>query len=460
MSCRPRPCRCSKRLQGQLCLTLLFCSASVCAQQDKSPGVVSLDEAYRTELARLRFEELSIRKALRQAEVQTEKTRAALAAEIESLTVELTRLRADNAKQEGGLPEAERMHSMQEQQKSIERREIQIETWLETQGVPIALAATVAGNDTAHKHPPIDAMVSRALEYVQDHGQLRLESNQEYFGADGVALHGTILHIAKVGALVVDGDNLRPLELAADGSLRIAKHQPVATVSHGALRSVGTVLFDPDNIQPSREKKSGWRKWFGEGSIVMWSIAILGALAGLLFLERLMMFAIYLIRVLLAERRGFTTAVPAKSKLLRAIAVVQRADGSLEDIEGQAVEAVLQAQPVVRRGISLLGLVASVAPLLGLLGTVSGMIATFAVLNDHGTGNPQLLSGGISEALLSTQFGLMVAIPALLAQTALYRGGDVILRRVEAFALLGLHGRANLSQEQAAPKVVSPRSAS
>ncbi|HAN30549.1 MAG TPA: hypothetical protein DCQ06_03035, partial [Myxococcales bacterium] len=348
----------------------------------------------------------------------------------------------------------------QEQQKSIERREIQIETWLETQGVPIALAATVAGNDTAHKHPPIDAMVSRALEYVQDHGQLRLESNQEYFGADGVALHGTILHIAKVGALVVDGDNLRPLELAADGSLRIAKHQPVATVSHGALRSVGTVLFDPDNIQPSREKKSGWRKWFGEGSIVMWSIAILGALAGLLFLERLMMFAIYLIRVLLAERRGFTTAVPAKSKLLRAIAVVQRADGSLEDIEGQAVEAVLQAQPVVRRGISLLGLVASVAPLLGLLGTVSGMIATFAVLNDHGTGNPQLLSGGISEALLSTQFGLMVAIPALLAQTALYRGGDVILRRVEAFALLGLHGRANLSQEQAAPKVVSPRSAS
>ena len=51
------------------------------------------------------------------------------------------------------------------------------------------------------------------------------------------------------------------------------------------------------------------------------------------------------------------------------------------------------------------------APLLGLLGTVTGMIGTFGLITEHGTGDARLLSGGISEALLTTQFGLMVAIP-------------------------------------------------
>lgn len=58
--------------------------------------------------------------------------------------------------------------------------------------------------------------------------------------------------------------------------------------------------------------------------------------------------------------------------------------------------------------------IAAVAPLLGLLGTVTGMIATFDVITEVGTGNPKMLSGGISEALVTTEFGLIVAIPCLL----------------------------------------------
>lgn len=75
----------------------------------------------------------------------------------------------------------------------------------------------------------------------------------------------------------------------------------------------------------------------------------------------------------------------------------------------------------VESGLSLLGLTAAVAPLLGLLGTVTGMIKTFQVISLYGAGDARALSGGISEALVTTEFGLVVAIPALLAHAWLMR---------------------------------------
>ena len=66
------------------------------------------------------------------------------------------------------------------------------------------------------------------------------------------------------------------------------------------------------------------------------------------------------------------------------------------------------------RFASFILVIAAVAPLLGLLGTVTGMIHTFDIITVHGTGDPKLLSGGISEALVTTMLGLIVAIPLIL----------------------------------------------
>ena len=74
----------------------------------------------------------------------------------------------------------------------------------------------------------------------------------------------------------------------------------------------------------------------------------------------------------------------------------------------------LRVQIYIRQAFHFWRLLHRSRPLLGLLGTVTGMIGTFAMITEHGTGDPRLLSGGISEALLTTQFSLMVAIPALL----------------------------------------------
>jgi len=68
----------------------------------------------------------------------------------------------------------------------------------------------------------------------------------------------------------------------------------------------------------------------------------------------------------------------------------------------------------LERFLNALGTIAAMSPLLGLLGTVSGMIRTFADISDQGVGNPQVLAAGISEALISTAAGLVVALPAIM----------------------------------------------
>ena len=76
-------------------------------------------------------------------------------------------------------------------------------------------------------------------------------------------------------------------------------------------------------------------------------------------------------------------------------------------------------QSCSHRSVSLLAVVASVAPLLGLLGTVTGMIGTFQAITLFGTGDPKLMAGGISQALVTTVLGLCAAIPLLLSHSLL-----------------------------------------
>ena len=82
--------------------------------------------------------------------------------------------------------------------------------------------------------------------------------------------------------------------------------------------------------------------------------------------------------------------------------------------------------------LALIGVLAAVAPLLGLLGTVSGMITTFDVLAVFGTGNARAMAGGISEALITTQTGLLVAIPGLYMKGFLDRRAERLAQRLSA----------------------------
>ena len=82
-------------------------------------------------------------------------------------------------------------------------------------------------------------------------------------------------------------------------------------------------------------------------------------------------------------------------------------------------EAILRELPVIQRGLGALSILAAVAPLLGLLGTVTGIIETFQSITLFGTVDPRVMSGGISQALVTTVEGLAVAIPLLLFHSML-----------------------------------------
>jgi biopolymer transport protein ExbB len=106
-----------------------------------------------------------------------------------------------------------------------------------------------------------------------------------------------------------------------------------------------------------------------------------------------------------------------------------------EEMENALQEAILKEIPPMERFLSTLGMLAAIAPLLGLLGTVTGMIDTFHVITMHGTGDPRLMSGGISEALVTTMLGLSVAIPLMLSQTLLNRTVDNKIGEMEEKAV-------------------------
>jgi biopolymer transport protein ExbB len=87
------------------------------------------------------------------------------------------------------------------------------------------------------------------------------------------------------------------------------------------------------------------------------------------------------------------------------------------------------------RHIGTILILAAVAPLLGLLGTVTGMITTFDVISEFGTGNARALASGISEALVTTQSGLVAAVPGLLLGVLLFRQAERMKRRMELFCI-------------------------
>jgi biopolymer transport protein ExbB len=94
-------------------------------------------------------------------------------------------------------------------------------------------------------------------------------------------------------------------------------------------------------------------------------------------------------------------------------------------------EQIMQEVPTLSRGINTIAVIAGAAPLMGLLGTISGMITLFAAVTHYGTGDPKFLAGGISEALITAKTGLAIAIPTLFIHDIIRNGKDRLLAEIE-----------------------------
>ncbi|MDQ8207186.1 MotA/TolQ/ExbB proton channel family protein [Coraliomargarita sp. SDUM461003] len=135
---------------------------------------------------------------------------------------------------------------------------------------------------------------------------------------------------------------------------------------------------------------------------------------------------------------------PTREMLVMA---VEHADESTEMVEEVMYEAMLTTQPKLERFLNVIAVTAAAAPLLGLLGTVTGIIKTFRLMTVFGAGDPKPLISGISEALITTELGLILAIPALVMHAMLSRKVAGIMARLEKTAVTFVNGLSRSKPE-------------
>ncbi|PRO75456.1 energy transducer TonB [Alteromonas alba] len=149
-----------------------------------------------------------------------------------------------------------------------------------------------------------------------------------------------------------------------------------------------------------------------QGGVVGYIILIVGAFGLLLSIERL--FTLTIIRTKVNSQLK-SKEVKANNPLGRVLKVRdEHPNADTEALELHLTEAILAEVPKLGRNLTIIKIISVVAPLMGLLGTVTGMINTFQAITLFGTGDPKLMAGGISTALVTTVLGLVVAIPTTL----------------------------------------------
>ena len=205
-------------------------------------------------------------------------------------------------------------------------------------------------------------------------------------------------------------------------ALTLLPSQPKDGSIVGAAKDVtgagaGDIVFAP--IDPTRgsllasfERVPSVQERISYGGTIGYIILALLA-AGLLF----GLFNIFRLFTISSKVKAQTRrAQPNKGNPLGRImmAYEESRNRDAETVELKMDEAILRESPKLEFGLNFLKLGAAIAPLLGLLGTVTGMIQTFQAMMIYGTGDPQLMAGGISEALVTTMLGLIAAIPLLI----------------------------------------------
>ncbi len=208
---------------------------------------------------------------------------------------------------------------------------------------------------------------------------------------------------------------IEELPLQPAGSIR-------STASALQNASSGLVAFAVDPTGPTGGSllkalinKPSIMDQFHSGGTVGYAITLVGAFGFLLGLWRIIALSTISAKVNAQLKSSKANTNNPLGRVLKVAEENPNVDN--ETLELKLEEAVLKERPAIESGLPILKIVAAVAPLIGLLGTVVGMIATFQAITMFGAGDPKTMAGGISLALVTTVQGLLVAIPTLLIHT-------------------------------------------
>lgn len=447
---------------------LLALAAAVVAGAAFAPasalaGPDPLAAAWRKELAFLEAEEAALAARLREAEAATRREQERAAADLGSLEARVAAARraADAAEQalaalEREAPPQQAAEGQAALAEVLDRAEETI--------APVG-GAVPKQEDAWQLEAGITRLGAGAAALIQRGGALRVETEQAFFARDGSALRGSVVRFGEIARYAVTKDAKVAGALAPAGgtTMRMWPDDAASTAQALAAGSVPPTLeiLLTERMDKALEPKpkEGPLTLVEKGGAVAWVIVGLGLFGALLALLRGLLL-VWLgrgkrrLRRLVAAIEVAARETPAEAarsgsqRLIEAEAArvpgalgrvarrtLQAARHRRETLDDAISEALLGEEAGIERFHSAIGVIAAVAPLLGLLGTVTGMIATFDIITELGTGDPKMLSSGISEALITTELGLVVAIPLLLLGTLLGGLSARIASSLEAAAL-------------------------
>lgn len=255
---------------------------------------------------------------------------------------------------------------------------------------------------------------------------------------DGTVNNSDILRVGTFSAFsngeylrfLPTGDSVKLIELARQPARRY-KEQALE-LQKASVGEVSLVSVDPSrgSVVELLVQSPTWKERLAHGGVVGYIILGLGALGLLIALERLFYLAFIGAKV---RNQGSRIERPrAGNPLGRLLLVAEQ----YKELDAEALLLRLEEQlakelPKLKRGLGVISLFAATAPLLGLLGTVTGMIETFQSITLFGNGDPKMMSGGISQALVTTKLGLAVSIPLMLVHAWVSQRANQLGRRLD-----------------------------
>ncbi|MDZ7922858.1 MAG: MotA/TolQ/ExbB proton channel family protein [Marinagarivorans sp.] len=252
--------------------------------------------------------------------------------------------------------------------------------------------------------------------------------------ANGSAVQREIVRVGNYGA-VSQGEYL----FFDRGALTVPATQPSGVADAGAAQSATTGLvaasIDPTlplggQIMQIMNDRPNLMQRIDQGGLVGYIILIgLGGIGFILGLYKFITLSVVGAKVSSQLKAKNASVNNPLGRVLKVAEENPNVDG--ESLELKLEEAVLKERPSLDSGLNMIKIISMVAPLMGLLGTVTGMIQTFQAITDFGAGDPKLMAGGISAALVTTVQGLVVAIPTVFLFTILSGKAKRILHILE-----------------------------
>ena len=405
-----------------------------------------LQRAYAKEFAFLKAQKEMLQKRL--AEVKKEDAAKVAKAKKEIETLQLQVL----AKTQASEALNEKLFQVQQNAENVTSDTAMIESVV-LQGdsalAPYGIKLNVDKND----YPTtLKQLFSNVLTLADTLSSVRVEEGSFYL-KDGTQKKGKLVKVGNIGTYGVAGTAAGALVPAGGNKLKLwdapeSAETAKALVNKQLPKTLNIFIYENVSKEVADKTEKTVTDVINSGGIIGWVIVVLGIFALLLALLRAFFLSAAGSKTIPLAKETLTvltskgveptleflkTKKGAAARVLKA--TVRNLDRDREHIEDIVAEAIMHESERLDRYGSVIMVVAAVAPLLGLLGTVTGMIATFDIITEFGTGDPKLLSGGISIALVTTELGLIVAIPLLLIGNLLNGWAERIKDGMEQAAL-------------------------